>query len=358
MLHKKQPMSLLKQNNPMRLFFAFIIIFGALVVSVTENREALVVHAKNIFTFWQEESAALGLEKEQILSAPAAPLVMENRELATSFQPELKEFSPRLSIVTAHASIIMDAESGKILYERNAHERRQVASLTKLFTATLVMEQIKDLEELVEIDEEAVYAEGTRVGCPRSGFCTGVRLKPGEKISVRNLLKAALMNSANDAAIALGKHIGKTQDGFAHIMNERATQLGLENTHFCTPSGLEPDGREHECYSSASDMATIAVHALSFPEIWEIMRYEKQFITSADGVYTHEIFNTDQLLGQFPNLVGTKTGFTPLAGYSLLAVATDYTENHKVVAVVLDDSSRWQSIRSMFDWSFQAFDWK
>lgn len=101
------------------------------------------------------------------------------------------------------------------------------------------------------------------------GVCTGVRLKPGETISARNLLKAALMNSANDAAIALGKHIGKTQDGFAKIMNTRAVQLGLKNTHFCTPSGLEPDGREHECYSSASDMATIAVHALSFPEIWK-----------------------------------------------------------------------------------------
>ena len=220
------------------------------------------------------------------------------------------------------------------------------------------MERIPNLDELVTIDEEAVYADGTRIGCPRSGYCTGVRLKPGEKISARNLLKAALMNSANDAAIALGKHIGKTQDGFADIMNARGKELGLNNSHFCTPSGLEPDGREHECYSTAADIAKVAVHALDFPEIWEIMRYEKQYITSADGQYTHEIFNTDQLLGQFPNLLGTKTGFTPLAGYSLLAVATDYSANHKVVAVVLDDQSRWQSIRSMFEWSFQAFDWK
>lgn len=286
------------------------------------------------------------------------PLFSESREMAVSYQPEFKEYSPRLTIVSAHASIIMDAESGKVLYERNAHERRQIASLTKLFTATLVMEQIADLETLVTIDEEAVYSEGTRIGCPRSGFCNGVRLKVGEKISARNLLKAALMNSSNDAAIALGKHIGTTQEGFAAIMNKRAKELGLVNSNFCTPSGLEPDGREHECYSSASDIAKIAVHALQFPEIWEIMRYEKQFITSADGELSHEIFNTDQLLGQFPNLLGTKTGFTPLAGYSLLAVASDNSTKHKVIAVVLDDQSRWQSIQSMFDWSFQAFDWK
>jgi len=343
----------------MRLFLFILIIVGAVYLTVTEKGTSLVAHGKSIFNFWQlGEQSQFKMDTEQRVVTILEPIVSENRQLTTSFQPELKEFSPRLSIVSAHASIIMDAESGKVLYARNADERRQVASLTKLFTATIVMERIKDLEELVTVDEEAVYAPGTRVGCPRSGLCTGVRLKPGEKISAHNLLKAALMNSANDAAIALGKHIGKTQDGFAQIMNARALELGLKNTHFCTPSGLEPDGREQECYSSATDMAQIAVHALEFPEIWEIMRLEKQFISSSNGEYTHEIFNTDQLLGQFPNLIGTKTGFTPLAGYSLLAVATDRSENHKVVAVVLDDQARWQSIRSMFDWSFQAFDWK
>lgn len=347
----------------MRFFLILIILAGGISLFTNhEERSALLTKGARLLGLVEEgerfrltnevrEAAVLGA---QVLE----PVVAESRELATSFQPELKEYSPRLAIVSAHASIIMDAESGKILYERNAHEERQIASLTKLFTAVLVMERVENLDELVTIDEEAVYSEGTRIGCPRSGFCNGVRLKPGEKVSVRNLLKAALMNSANDAAIALGKHIGKTQEGFAKIMNERAKELGLVNSHFCTPSGLEPDGREHECYSSAADIAKVAVHALKYPEIWEIMRYEKQFITDATGQYTHEIFNTDQLLGQFPNLLGTKTGFTPLAGYSLLAVATDYSAKHKVVAVVLDDQSRWQSIQSMFDWSFQAFDWK
>lgn len=341
----------------MRVFILFIIIVAAGYAVVTGKDGSLIAEGKNMLGFWQPEER-FDEQSENYQENLIQPIVAESRENATSFQPELKEYSPRLAIVTAHASVIMDAESGKILYARNADERRQIASLTKLFTATIVMERVKNLEELVTIDEEAVYSEGTRVGCPRSGFCNGVRLKPGEKLSVRDLLKAALMNSANDAAVALGKHIGKTQDGFAKIMNDRAEELGLSNSHFCTPSGLEPDGREHECYSSASDVARIATHALSFPELWEIMRVEKEFITDASGKYTHEIFNTDQLLGQFPNLVGTKTGFTPLAGYSLLAVASDAAANHKVVAVVLDDQSRWQSIRSMFDWSFQAFDWK
>jgi len=341
-------------------FFLPLIIISIAIVSWDGARTVLLLQGETFFAMLKQEKF-LGKEemKGAVLGAAqiVEPILTETRDLATSFQPQFKELSPRLSIVTAHASIIMDADSGKILYEKNAHERRQVASLTKLFTATIVMERIPNLNELVTIDEEAVYSPGTRIGCPRSGFCNGVRLKPGEQLTARDLLKATLMNSSNDAAIALGKHIGVTQDGFAKIMNKRAQELGLLDTQFCTPSGLEPDGRESECYSSASDMAKIAVHALSFPEIWEIMRIEKEFITSADGKYTHEIFNTDKLLGEFPNLVGTKTGFTPLAGYSLLAVATHPTEKHNVVAVVLNDQSRWQSIRSMFDWSFQAFDW-
>lgn len=345
-------------------YIAFFILMGGMgLVFFGETGGALLASGKNMWQLWQQGESRFEeqlIDKGAVLGATEErePVVAESRGLATGFQPERKEYVPKLSIVTAHASIIVDADSGTVLYERSAHEQRQIASLTKLFTATIIMERVSDLEELVTVDEEAVYAEGTRVGCPRSGFCNGVRLKPGEKISVRNLLKAALMNSANDAAIALGKHLGTTQAGFAAIMNERARTLGLTNSHFCTPSGLEPDGHEHECYSSAADIAKVAIHALDFPEIWEIMQNEKQFITSADGQYTHEIFNTDQLLGQFPNLVGTKTGFTPLAGYSLLAVATDYSEKHKVIAVVLDDQSRWQSIRSMFNWSFEAFEWK
>lgn len=286
------------------------------------------------------------------------PLVEENRGFTASFQPIIKPYAPNLSIPTAHASIVLDVDSGEVLHSENANEKRQIASLTKLFTATIVVESLPDLDEPVTIDEEAVYAEGTRIGCPRSGFCNGERLKVGERMRAKDLLKAALMNSSNDAAIALGKHIGGTQEGFAKVMNARAKELGLTNSHFCTPSGLEPDGREDECYSSAFDVAKIATHALKYEILWDIMRFEKTYISSIDGKYTHEIFNTDELLGQFPNLVGTKTGFTPRAGYSLLAVAENPTFKNRVVAVVLDDPYRWQSIRSMFDWGFQSFDWQ
>ena len=286
-------------------------------------------------------------------------LPFESRAAAAELRPFAKDGFGVFRVPGAHASVILDADSGVVMYENNAHVSRQIASLTKLMTSMIAVERIEDLDEVVTIDEEAVYAEGTRVGCPRSGYCITQRLVPGEKVTVRNLLKAALMNSANDAAIALGKHMGGTQSGFADIMNKRAKELGLEDTHFCTPSGLEPDGHESECYSSAYDIAKIAANALKYQVLWDIMRLPANTtITSVDGKYTHTLLNTDALIDQYPNLIGTKTGFTPLAGYSLLAVATDPTKKHKVVSVVLNDPERWQDIQAMFNWAFSAHTWR
>ncbi len=294
---------------------------------------------------------------DQVVPKNIAPIFKENRFLTTSFRPVKKPYALNIAIPSAHAAIIIDADSGTILYDQNANTKRQVASLTKMLTSLIVIERVRDLDSVVIIGDE-IYIEGTRVGCPRSGFCDGERLKEGEQVTVHNLLKAMLMNSANDAATALGKYIGGTQDGFAKIMNARAKELGLSNSNFCTPSGLETDGYETNCYSTAHDMAIIGSETLKHPELWEIMRSEKMKFTSVDGKYEHEIFNTDELLGQFPNLLGTKTGFTPLAGRSLLAAATDDDGKHPIIAVVLDDTIRFESIRSMFHWSFGSFDWK
>lgn len=341
----------------MRIFLSILIVLGAVTWFVAEKVGVFEARGASILSFLSDgraqESRFDGNREEKLL-----PLVTESREQAATFQPVPKTSASGFAVPTAHASAILDTESGRLLYEHNADDRRQIASLTKIFTATIVMERVKDLSEPVTIDEESVYVEGTRIGCPRSGFCNGERLKVGEKVAVRDLLKAALMNSANDAATALGKHLGGTVDGFAQIMNDRARELGLENSHFCTPSGLEPDGREHECYSSARDVARITAEALKHDILWDMMRMEKHNIYSVDGRYSHEIFNTDELLGQLPNLIGTKTGFTPLAGRSLLAVAVDPSREHKIVAVVLDDQYRWESVRSMFNWSFTSFDWK
>lgn len=332
-------------------FFAFSLIIGALSFG---------------FFNWQRNKPLTNLNAVKPLVEGATtelpmkgplPILNENRSLALSFRPIKKPYALDLSIASAHAAVILDADSGTILYNHNADTKRQVASLTKMLTALIIIERVKNLDEPVTIGDE-IYIDGTRIGCPRSGFCNGERLKVGEQVSVRHLLEAMLMNSANDAATALGKYIGGTPNGFAKIMNTRAHELGLSDSHFCTPSGLETEGHETDCYSTAHDMAIIASEALKHPLLWEIMRGEKMTFSSIDGKYEHEIFNTDELLGQFPNLLGTKTGFTPLAGHSLLAAATDDGGKHPIIAVVLDDTTRFESIRSMFHWSFGAFDWE
>lgn len=276
------------------------------------------------------------------------------------YQPVRKAGVKDLVIPGAHASIIIDADTGTILHYNDGKKQRQIASLTKIMTAVLALENIKDLNEEVTIDEEAVYAAGTKIGCPGSGYCNSQRLKIGEKISARSLLQAALLNSANDAAIALGKHISGSQESFAELMNKKAKDLGLSDTHFCTPSGLEPDGRESECYSSAYDIARIAAYSLRYNEIWKTFRFspDNPTIVSSDGKIEHTLLNTLTNLQQIPNVVGGKTGFTPLAGYSLMAVVADPSLKHRVVAIILDDTTRWQDIKTMIKWTFESYEWK
>lgn len=279
---------------------------------------------------------------------------------APTFQPAKKSAATNLAIPNAHASLIIDVDTKKVLFEDSGNEQRQIASLTKMMTATLVMEKVSNLDEEVTIDEDEVYIEGTKIGCPRSGYCISQRLKVGEKISVLNLLKAMLMNSANDAATALARHVGGgSVDKFVDMMNKKAKDLGLNDTHFCTPSGLEPEGREAECYSSAHDIGYIAAYSMKYDLIWNIMRLPNNtVVTSADGTCSHTIINTDLVLNDITNCIGGKTGFTPLAGRSLLLGVSDPTGKHRIIAVLLDDPYRWQDIKTMVNWTFDSYEWR
>jgi D-alanyl-D-alanine carboxypeptidase (penicillin-binding protein 5/6) len=303
----------------------------------------------------QKNSGAVeGAEKNQ-----EEPVVSSIPDPIPTFQPIKKETAVNLAIPNAHSSLIIDVDTKKVLFESDGNEQRQIASLTKMMTATLVMEKISNLEEEVTIDEEVVYTEGTRIGCPRSGYCISQRLKVGEKISVINLLKAMLMNSANDAATALAKHISGSEEKFVELMNKKAKNLGLNDTNFCTASGLEPEGRESECYSSAYDIGYIAAYSMKYDLIWDIMRLPTNtIITSSDGTCSHTILNTDIVLNDITNCIGGKTGFTPLAGRSLLLASSDPTGKHKIVAVLLDDPYRWQDIKTMINWAFQSYEWR
>jgi D-alanyl-D-alanine carboxypeptidase (penicillin-binding protein 5/6) len=256
------------------------------------------------------------------------------------------------------SSVAIDVDSGTILEYSDGRKQTQIASLTKIMTAVLAVENVKNLDEETTLTAEALHVDGTTVGCPTSVFCNSESFHIGEKVTVRNLLKAMLLDSANDAATAIGIHIAGTPDNFVQIMNKKAQDLGLKDTHFCTPSGLEIDGQESQCYSSAYDIARIAAYSLKYNLIWDIMRTEDDQFSSADGKYTHTIKNTDLLLSQMPDCIGGKTGFTPMAGKSLLLAAADPTKKHRIISVILDDENRWQDMRSLVDWVFSNYEWR
>lgn len=314
------------------------------------NNSSRAVKSNAKETFEAVEGIERNKEKLEVKKDIAVPPVPK---------PVKKDTAADLAIPNAHSSLILDVDSKTVLFSGNGNEKRQIASLTKMMTAALVMEKVSDLDEIVTIDGESVYTEGTRVGCPRSGYCISQRLKAGEKISALNLLKAMLMNSANDAAAALAKHIAGSEDAFVEIMNKKAKELNLKDSHFCTASGLEPEGRETDCYSTAHDIAVIAAYSMKYDLIWNIMRLPNNtIVTSADGLLSHTILNTDIVLNDITNCIGGKTGFTPLAGRSLLLAAADPTGKHKVIAVLLDDPYRWQDIKTMISWTFKSYDWR
>lgn len=258
----------------------------------------------------------------------------------------------------AGSSVAIDVDSGTILHYENGRKRTQIASLTKMMTAVLVMEKIQNLNEEVTIPKEALNVAGTVVGCPTSTYCDGNRMFSGEKVKAIDLLKVMLMNSANDAATALSIHIAGSIDQFVEMMNIKAKSLGLTDTHFCTPSGLEIDGEEDQCYSSAYDIARVASYSLRYDTIWDIMRIPDGQFYSTDGKYVHVLKNTDLLLNTLPNCIGGKTGFTPLAGKSLLMGATETTGKHKIISVVLNDEKRWDDMKFLVSWIDQNYKWQ
>lgn len=257
--------------------------------------------------------------------------------------------------IFASSSVVIDVDSGTILHYDNGRGKIPIASLTKMMTAVIVMEKVKNLDEQVTVDEEALIADGTKVGCPRTGYCVDERLHEGEKVTAKDLLMAMLLNSANDAAVALGKHIAGTQKGFAQMMNEKAKELNLGDSKFCNPSGLDED----DCYSSAYDLARIAAYSMRYDLIWKIMKMPEAQIGSCDGKYSHLLKNTDLLLGQMPNCIGGKTGFTYNAGKSLMMAAVDpQTGKHKIIAVILNDNNRWEDMANLVSWTFDNYEWK
>lgn len=235
--------------------------------------------------------------------------------------------------IGARAAILINADTGEVLYERNADERMLIASTTKIMTALVVLENC-GLDELVEIDSRSAGTEGS-----------SMYLRSGETYTVEELLYGLMLASGNDAASALAIHAAGDIESFAELMNEKAEELGMAGTHFANPHGLDAEGH----YSTARDMALLGACAMENEDFARIVS------TKSVTVHGSEIYNHNKLLGMYSGCTGIKTGYTMAAGRTLVSCAE--RDGARYVCVTLDDRQDWDDHAALYDWAFENYEY-
>ncbi len=243
--------------------------------------------------------------------------------------------------LSAPVAILADLDTGQVLFSKAADVRRPIASLTKIMTALLVLEQSHPAD-VVTVAPDAVIPEADRQGISSLG------LEVGEQIGVEDLLYALLLQSANDAAVALADHVAGSEARFVKEMNTRAATLGLRRTRFRSPNGLDDRG-----YSTARDLMTLTRTAMARPRFDDIVSTMFHSIPAPEGG-TREIQNRNALLWLYAGATGVKTGYTARAGYCV--VATAEREGRRLVSVVLGaPGDAFSDAAALLDFGFTAF---
>lgn len=206
---------------------------------------------------------------------------------STSTQSEIKKPD-----TNSRACVVIDRNTNIILYGKNENQQKKMASTTKIMTATIIIENC-NFDETIEVSKKAAGTGGSRLG-----------LTTGDKITIRDLLYGLMLRSGNDAAVALAEYAGGSIEGFVELMNKKAFELGLNNTHFETPHGLDSD--EH--YTTAYELALLSNYALNNTTFAQIVG-TKDYTITING-YPKQLSNTNELLGNFEGIYGIKTGFT------------------------------------------------
>jgi D-alanyl-D-alanine carboxypeptidase (penicillin-binding protein 5/6) len=239
------------------------------------------------------------------------------------------------------SAILEDLRTGQVLYAKSADVSRPMASLTKVMTALVVLSKAKPSDEVV-VPASAAAQSGSVLG-----------LQVGERITVRELLYGLLLQSSNDAAVALAEHVGGTVPGFVAMMNRQSRRLGLSHSHFTDPSGLDNGGT-----SSARDLAAVARAAYEHPYFEQIVRTRFHDVPAPSGTPRH-IQNRNVLLWLYPGAVGVKTGFTTPAGHCLIAAADRGGTRLVVVAMGAtgpDDGAVFNDAAALLNYGFAAFE--
>lgn len=233
--------------------------------------------------------------------------------------------------VSAKAAILMHADSGRVLYEKNADEHMLIASTTKIMTAIVVLEHC-ELDDLVEVDSRSAGIEGS-----------SMYLKAGESYTVEDLLYGLLLVSGNDAASALALHVADSMEEFAELMNSKAAELGMTESSFKNAHGLDEEGH----YSTARDMAKLAAYCIGNEDFARIAG------TVSHTVGEQTLVNHNRLLREYDGCLGLKTGYTMAAGRTLVTCAE--RDGARYVCVTLNDPADWDDHKALYDWAFANY---
>lgn len=237
--------------------------------------------------------------------------------------------------VSARAAVLINADTGEILYAKNENERHSMASTTKIMTALLTLEAAAAEDYEVKITREMVAVEGSSMG-----------LLPDNVVTLRTLACGMLMRSGNDAANAAAISLAGSLDAFARQMNEKAAQIGMENTNFVTPSGL--DAEEH--YSTAYDMALLGAYAMENADFAEIVGQKSIQVEFVEPPQRITMANHNRLLSLYPDCTGIKTGFTKKSGRCLVSSAE--RDGVRLVAVTLNAPDDWNDHQALYEYGF------
>jgi D-alanyl-D-alanine carboxypeptidase (penicillin-binding protein 5/6) len=237
----------------------------------------------------------------------------------------------------AKAASLIDVESGRILYSQRGEEPLKIASLTKIMTAIVAIENGR-LQDLVTVSSRAAGKEGS-----------SLYLKRGEKITLQHLLYGLMLRSGNDAAVAVAEHVGGSLGGFVYLMNRKAEEIGLSHTRYANPHGLDEAGH----YMSANDLARLTAYCLHNPVFRSIVRTRIKTVPNPHEKWDYKWVNKNKMLAMYDGADGVKTGYTKQALRTLVTSAT--RSGRQLAAVTLNDGNDWADHRQLLDYGFRHY---
>jgi len=243
--------------------------------------------------------------------------------------------------LTAKSAVVYDVRSSKVLYSKNSEQRLPIASLTKLLTAIVVLENLNP-DDIVEVSKESIMVDGEKQ-----------TLYLDEKIKVKDLVKMMVIESSNDAAYALKTHASSLGFDLVGLMNRKAVELGMNNSIFHDPAGLNDDA-----LSTSEDLIKLVRYSFKLNELWSFLGEKTAEVYSVDSRIKHRINSTNKLLGVIPDIVGGKTGYTEQALGNMLLVVRIPGKNDMLISVVLGSTERFTDTEKLINWVKRAYSWE